>query len=79
LEVKGRVDLDEEIKKAQVKLKKASDGASKLTKTLNDKEFLDNVSSGVLETEKGRLEDFKAQEQNYERSIEQFQQLKLEG
>lgn len=79
IEVKGRVDLDDEIRKAQNKLKKASDGASKLLKTLNDKDFLDKVSSGVLDSEKARLAEFRAQVENYERSIEQFTQLKLEG
>jgi valyl-tRNA synthetase len=79
LEVKGRIDIDEEINKAQTKLKKASEGASKLIKTLNDKDFLEKVSSGVLETEKSRLEEFRAQERNYERSIEQFTALKLES
>ena len=79
LEIKGRVNLDEEIKKAQTKLKKAKDGAAKQQKVLGDKDFLDKVSSGVLETEKIKLEEFQAQERNYERSIEQFQQLKLDG
>jgi valyl-tRNA synthetase len=77
LEVKGRVDLDEEITKATTKLKKASDGAVKQRKVLSDADFLAKVSPAVQEVEKGKLEEFLAQERNYEKSIEQFQQLKL--
>jgi valyl-tRNA synthetase len=79
LEVKGRVDVDEEINKAQSKLKKAADGAAKLQKMLADGEFVEKVSPAVLEVEKAKLEELKAQEGNYERSIEQFEKLKLEG
>jgi valyl-tRNA synthetase len=79
LEVKGRVDIDEEIKKAQAKLKKAADGVAKLQKALADEEFVEKVSPAVLEVEKAKLEDMKVQEENYERSIEQFEKLKLEG
>jgi valyl-tRNA synthetase len=79
LEVKGKVDVDEEIKKAQTKLKKAAEGATKLKKILADKDFVDKVSPAVLEVEKNKLEELQAQERNYERSIEQFEKLKLEG
>lgn len=79
LEVKGRVNIEEEIKKAQNKLKKASEGAAKQMKILGDKDFEAKVSSGVLETEKAKLEDFRTQEKNYERSIEQFEKLKLDS
>ncbi|KAF2674470.1 valyl-tRNA synthetase [Microthyrium microscopicum] len=70
LEVKGQVDVDDEIKKAQTKLKKASDGASKLKMQLADEEFRAHVSAGVLETEETRLAEFDAQISNYERRIE---------
>jgi valyl-tRNA synthetase len=79
LEVKGRVDLDQEITKATTKLKKASDNAVKQRKVLHDADFLAKVSPAVQEVEKERLEEFLAQERNYEQSIEQFQQLKLSG
>jgi valyl-tRNA synthetase len=79
LEVKGRVDLEEEINKAQNKLKKAADGAARQRKVLNDGDFLAKVSPAVQEIEKSRLDEFLAQERNYEKSIEQFQQLKLAG
>jgi valyl-tRNA synthetase len=75
--VKGLVDLDEEIKKAQTKLKKASEIASKQRKALNDPDFVTKVSPAVQELEKAKLEEVLAQERNYEQSIAQFQQLKL--
>jgi valyl-tRNA synthetase len=79
LEVKGRVDVDDEIKKAQAKLRKASEGAAKQHKIVGDKDFAAKVSQGVLETERAKLDEFETQQRNYERSIEQFSQLKLES
>ncbi|TKA78490.1 Valine--tRNA ligase, mitochondrial [Cryomyces minteri] len=77
LEVKGRVDVDQEIKKAQLKMKKAADGAQKQRKVLEAEGFEEKVSSAVLEAEKKKLADLLAEEKNYEGSIEQFERLKL--
>ncbi|KAK5016722.1 hypothetical protein LTR60_002272 [Cryomyces antarcticus] len=79
LEVKGRVDVDQEIKKAQLKMKKAADGAQKQRKVLEAEGFEEKVSSAVLEAEKKKLADLLAEEKNYEGSIEQFERLKLEN
>jgi valyl-tRNA synthetase len=77
LEVKGRIDLDDEIGKAQTKLKKASEGAAKQSKLLGDETFKAKSSKAVVEGEERKLEEFKAQEKNYEKSLEQFERLKL--
>lgn len=78
LEVKGRVDIDAEITKAQQKLSKASESAKKQRKVLDGQGFAEKVSHSVLETEKGKLKDLVAEQKNYEESIAQFEQLKLE-
>jgi valyl-tRNA synthetase len=78
LEVKGKIDVQDEIDKAKTKLKKASEGAAKLTKLLGDASFKEKVSSAVFEAEEQKLDGFKAQKENYERSLEQFETLKLE-
>ncbi|KAJ9648518.1 Valine--tRNA ligase, mitochondrial [Coniosporium tulheliwenetii] len=78
LEVKGRVgNIEEEIKKAEVKLKKAADGAVKQRKIINAPDFKEKVSEAVQEAEEKKLADFLAEQRNYEQSIEQFEQLKL--
>lgn len=79
LEVKGRVNIDAEITKAQSKIKKAADGATKQRKILDAPDFADKVSEAVKEAEKKKLEDLMVEQRNYERSIEQFEKLKLEG
>ena len=78
LEVKGRINPDTEITKAQTKMKKASDAAQKLRKVIDAPDFAEKSSEAVQQTERQRLADFEAEQRNYERSIEQFQQLKLE-
>ncbi|KAF2459781.1 valyl-tRNA synthetase-like protein [Lineolata rhizophorae] len=78
LEVKGRVMIDTEIKKAQGKLRKAAEGAAKQRKILDAPDFQEKVSEAVLGTEKQKLDDLMAEQRNYEKSIEQFEQLKLE-
>ena len=79
LEVKGRVDIDVEITKAQTKMKKAAEGATKQRKILDAPDFADKVSEAVKEAESKKLEDLLVEQRNYERSIEQFERLKLEG
>ncbi|KAG9697153.1 valyl-tRNA synthetase-like protein, partial [Aureobasidium melanogenum] len=77
LEVAGRVDIDAEITRAQQKLKKAADGATKQRKILDAEGFADKVSHSVLEAEKTKLQDLMAEQKNYEESIAQFEKLKL--
>lgn len=77
IEIVGDIDVDEEIKKAQVKLKKASDVAAKQAKLVNADDFQTKVSSAVQDIEKAKLDELQSQVQNYEKSIEMFNTLKL--
>ena len=74
----GRVDIDAEISKAQAKLKKATDGAQRQRKILNDPAYQQKVSKELQEVEQKKLADFEAEAQNYEVTIEHFEKLKLE-
>src|SRR5690606_12856780 len=78
LEVKGRVDLDVEIKKARTKMQKAAESAAKQRKLLEAPDFEEKVSKAVRDIEHGRLQEFLAEQKNYEQSIEQFEKLKLD-
>jgi valyl-tRNA synthetase len=77
LEMQGDVDVDEEIKKAQAKLKKASESAAKQQKLVSADDYQTKVSPAIQEVEKERLEEMQAQVRNYEKSIELFHALKL--
>ncbi|KZF26102.1 valyl-tRNA synthetase-like protein [Xylona heveae TC161] len=78
LHVKGRVDIDAEIKKTQTKLKKAADGVSRQRKILDDPAYQKKVSAELQEVERKKLADFEAEQRGYEETIEQFEALKLE-
>ncbi|KAI9698483.1 MAG: Valine--tRNA ligase, mitochondrial [Candelina mexicana] len=78
LHVKGRVDIDAEISKAMGKLKKASDGAARQRKILDDPSYREKVKEELQETERKKLRDFEAEGRSYEESIQQFETLKLE-
>lgn len=78
LHVKGRVDLDAEIAKAQKKLDKAKSNIQKQEKILNDPGYLEKVSDAVRETDEKRLADAKQELNSFEETIKQFEQLKLE-
>ncbi|KAF2224229.1 tRNA synthetases class I-domain-containing protein [Elsinoe ampelina] len=79
LEVAGRVDLDAEIAKAKTKMQKASEGVKKQRKVLEAEGFADKVSYQVVETERAKLRDLEAEVGNYEKSLGEFEKLKLEG
>ncbi|KAL6908446.1 tRNA synthetases class I domain-containing protein [Trichoderma evansii] len=78
LHVKGRVDMDAEISKAQKKLDKASATIQKQEKLLADPGYKEKVSAAVQETEQKRLADAKQEKHSLEETIKQFEQLKLE-
>jgi valyl-tRNA synthetase len=79
LEMQGDVDIDEEVKKVQAKMKKASDSAAKQQKLVSADDFQSKVSPAVQEIEKEKLEEMHAQIRNYEKSIEMFYTLKLDN
>lgn len=76
--VKGRVDLDAEIVRAQKKLEKAQSTFQKQEKILSDASYLEKVSADVRETDEKKLADAKQEIQSFEETIKQFEQLKLE-
>jgi valyl-tRNA synthetase len=77
LDVKGRIEIDKEITKAQDRLAKASETIAK-QKRLMDNEWEEKVSDVVKEFEKSRLKDAETEARNWQASIEQFESLKLE-
>lgn len=78
LHVKGRVDMDAEISKAQKKLKKAKMSIQKQEKILFDPGYIEKVSAAVREGDEQRLADAKQEAISFEETIKQFEQLKLE-
>jgi valyl-tRNA synthetase len=78
LQVKGRVDVQTEVKKLQGKLQKSSDSVRKQRMVLDAPDFADKVSDAVLDAEKQKLVDLLSEQGNYEKTLEQFEKLKLE-
>lgn len=78
LHVKWRVNIDEEIRKAQAKLQKASESAAKQKKILDDPNYKQKVSEELQEVERRKLADHESEIRNFEEIIEQFEVLKLE-
>jgi valyl-tRNA synthetase len=79
LEVKGRVDVAAEINKAQTKLKKARQTVTKQKSLLGDVGFGEKVSEAVKDLEQKKLVEAEAEIENYEKTIEQFEKMKLES
>jgi valyl-tRNA synthetase len=77
LDVKGRIELDKEITKAQDRLAKATETITRQKKIMDD-EWEEKVSDAVKEQEKERLKTAELEARNWEASIEQFQKMKLE-
>jgi valyl-tRNA synthetase len=77
LDVKGRIEIDKEITKAQEKLSKASETITRQKKIM-DKEWEEKVSDVVKEQERSKLKDAETEARNWQASIEQFERLKLE-
>lgn len=78
LHVKGRVDLDAEINKAQKKLEKSKMQKQKQEKILRDPGYKEKVSAAVREQDEQRLADAEQEMLSFEETIKQFEQLKLE-
>jgi valyl-tRNA synthetase len=79
LKLEGDININDEIKKAQAKLKKAADGVAKQRKLVDAPDFKEKVSSAVQEEEHKKLAEFEAQQSNYEKTIQQFETMKLGG
>lgn len=78
LHVKGRVDMDAEIVKAQKKLDKAKQSIQRQQKLLADTVYLEKASEAVREADEKKLADAKQELTSFEATIKQFEQLKLE-
>jgi valyl-tRNA synthetase len=77
LDVKGRIEIDKEITKAQERLGKATETIERQKKIM-DKEWEEKVSDVVKELERSKLKDAETEARNWQASIEQFESLKLE-
>lgn len=78
LYVKGRVDIDAEIVKAQKKLEKIKTATQKQEKMLLDSGYKEKVSAEVQESDHRKLAEAKQEISSFEETIKQFEQLKLE-
>ena len=78
LQVKGRIDIAEEISKAQKKLDKASEIVRKQRAILDDEGYKVKVSEELQEVERKKLKDAEAECREFEESIAQFERLRLE-
>jgi valyl-tRNA synthetase len=76
LDVKGRIEVDKEITKAQDRLKKANETIEKQKKIM-DADWEEKVSDVVKEQEKEKLKAAEIEGKNWQASIEQFEKLKL--
>jgi valyl-tRNA synthetase len=78
LYVKGRVDMDAEIAKAQKKLDKTKTVIDKQRKIFDDPSYKEKVSEAVQESDRKRLLDLESEARGFEGTIKQFEQIKLE-
>ncbi|KAI1213881.1 tRNA synthetases class I-domain-containing protein [Annulohypoxylon truncatum] len=78
LHVKGRVDIDDEISKANKKLEKTRLAIAKQSKLLSDPGYQQKVTAAIQEADKKRLADFESEAKGFEGTIKQFEALKLE-
>lgn len=76
--VKGRVDMDAEIGKAQKRLDRAQATVQRQEKIMADGGYKEKVSAAVQEADRRRLADAKQEEHSFLETIQQFEQLKLE-
>jgi valyl-tRNA synthetase len=77
LDIKGRIDIDKEIAKAKDRLKKNNEVVEKQRKLMDDA-WEEKVSEGVKEMEREKLRAAEVEGRNWEKSIEQFERLKIE-
>ncbi|EFQ92380.1 hypothetical protein PTNB73_09823 [Pyrenophora teres f. teres] len=77
LDVKGHIELDKEITKAQDRLTKANETITRQKKIMDD-EWEQKVSDAVKEQEKEKLKAAELEAKNWEASIQQFEKMKIE-
>jgi len=74
--VKGRVDVDTEIAKAQKKISKLEDSRKRLEKAMAVKDYQIKVKKDVQELDQQRLVDYAAEEKTLGELIEKFELLR---
>lgn len=79
LHVKGNVDLDTEISKANKKLSKTRENIQKQQKLVGSADFKEKVAKELQEVEETKLRDFEIEERTFAETIKQFEDLKLEA
>lgn len=79
LDIRGRIQVDQEIQSAKGKLEKAKRAVEEQKKVMNQWSDEDQrISEAAKAAELTKLQVAEAEVRNYERSIEQFEQLRLE-
>ena len=76
--VKGRVDIEKEIEKARKKMERAGEVVRKQRGILADESFRSKVKADLQEREREKLRDAEKEVEEMERSLEEFERLKLE-
>lgn len=79
LDVKGRIEIDKEISKAQERLKKANETVDKQKKIMGVDNWEEKASDVVKEAEREKLKAAEVDGANWQKTLEQFEKLKLEG
>ena len=78
LYVKGRVDMDNEIAKANKKLDRTRAAIAKQEKLLSDPGYQQKVAESLQEADRKKLADYESEAKGFEATIKQFETLKLE-
>ncbi|ORY15058.1 valyl-tRNA synthetase-like protein [Clohesyomyces aquaticus] len=79
LDIKGRVDVEKEIKKAKERMQKAGEVVEKQKKIMGAGDWEEKVSEAVKETEREKLRAAEVERRNLEGSLSQFERMKLDG
>lgn len=74
--VKGRIDVDSEIAKAQAKLGKTNEARKRQEKLIAAADYQKKVKASVQEQDRKKVEDLKVEEESLSRLIEKFEGLR---
>lgn len=79
LDVKGRIEVEKEISKAQERLKRANETVEKQRKIMGAEGWEGKASDAVKEAEREKLRAAEVEGRNWEGTLEQFERMRLEG
>ncbi|KAL5421761.1 hypothetical protein PMIN04_005280 [Paraphaeosphaeria minitans] len=77
LDVKGRIEVDKEIIKAQDRLKKANETVERQNKIMGVENWEEKANDVVKEAEREKLKAAEVDGANWQKTLEQFEKLKL--